>query len=418
MTIVLILLLVLFLSISAYFSAAETALFSLSSMKVRSYLAHSDPRKRLIAELLAKPRDLIVTIIVLNILSNILMQNTVATLFGKESSWLLNVGVPLVLSLVIGEVVPKSIGLANHVKVAHAVAPVLVRAKKFFYPLIQLFIKITNVISRCMFFFLKKEEEISIDELQHALRTSRDFGVLNQDEADLVCGYLNLQESTVKAVMRPREEVLFYDTEEPLSRLIHLFVDQECSRIPVCEGSLDKILGMMTSRVFFLHKMALHASRDLKPILQKPFFVPETMTAYALLRQMYAKQESLAVVVDEYGSVSGIIALEDLIEAVVGEIIDRRHEKNRFTRAGEDVIITSGKLELAEFEGIFNIPLKSENNMVTIGGWLTEQLGDIPKTGTKHMTEDFLFHVLAADPQRVRRIYVRYLRPPKKSIST
>lgn len=346
-----------------------------------------------------------------------MMQNVVATIFGDYSGWILNVGVPLGLSLIFGEVLPKSIGLANNEKIAYRVAPSLNFAQKIFKPVIRFFISVTNVISRVMFFFLRREKEISIDELQHALRASKKYGVLNEDEADLICGYLNLQESTVKALMRPREEVLFFDLGEPMSKLIHLFVDQECSRVPVCEGGFDKILGVMTSRLFFLHSPSLHNTSDIVPILRKPLFAPETMTSHTLLRLMYEREESMVIVVDEYGSSSGIITLEDMIEAVVGEIIDRRHEKNRYTRAGEDVVITSGKLELPEFEQIFGIPLKSENNMVTLGGWLTEQLGDIPKPGTKYMTKDFLFQVLASDAQRVRRIYVRYLHPKKKKQS-
>jgi CBS domain containing-hemolysin-like protein len=113
--------------------------------------------------------------------------------------------------------------------------------------------------------------------------------------------------------------------------------------------------------------------------------------------------------VDEYSSVSGIIAFEDLVEVVIGEISDRRDAKMLFTRSKGDVIIASGKLELADFEEIFQYELSSPNNMVTIGGWLTEQLGDIPKTGTKYVTDEFLFHVLSADHTRVRRVYIRKL---------
>lgn len=383
-------------------------------MTVKGYQRESDPKKRLIFNLLSRPRDLLVTILMLNILMNLLVQNVVATIFGSFSNWILNVGVPLALTLIFGEAIPKSIGLANNEKIAYNVAPALSKAEKVVKPFAKVFIDITSVISRCMFFFLRKEPEISIDELQHALKTSREYGVLNEDEAELIRGYLNLQESTTKALMRPREEVLFFDLEEPLSKLIHLFVDQECSRIPICRGGLDQIVGIMTSRLFFLHRPSLQQTLDLLPILKKPFFVPETMAAHALLREMYQEEESLATVVDEYGSVSGIIALEDLVEVVVGEIVDRRDEKSRYTRAGEEVIITSGKLELAEFEEIFGTPLESKNNMVTIGGWLTEQMGDIPKTGAKYVTKDFLFHVLAADPQRVRRVYIRRLHPKKK----
>ena len=125
---------------------------------------------------------------------------------------------------------------------------------------------------------------------------------------------------------------------------------------------------------------------------------------------MYERKEPIALAVDEYGSISGLISLEDLVEKVVGEIADARDAKSRYTRSGEDVIIASGKLELAEFEELFGKALSSENNMVTIGGWLTERMGDIPKTGTKYTADGFFFHVLAADPTRVRRIYIRRLK--------
>jgi putative hemolysin len=105
-----------------------------------------------------------------------------------------------------------------------------------------------------------------------------------------------------------------------------------------------------------------------------------------------------------------LIALEDLVEKVVGEIADARDEKSRYTRSGEDVIIASGKMELLEFEEIFGDSLPSENNMVTIGGWLTEQIGDIPKTGMKYTAYGFFFHVLSAEAKKVRRIYIRRLK--------
>ncbi len=403
-------LLILLLLCSGFFSASETSLFSLSSLKIKAYKTDSDTRKRLVADLLSSPRDLLVTIIMVNIAVNILVQNVSASLFGEASNWALNVGVPLALTLFLGEVVPKSIGLVNNTRISYRVAPVLYFFQRLLSPIRKALVSVTSVVSRIFFFFLRKEEEISIDELQHALRTSRQYGVLQAEEAELIRGYLALQESTVKERMRPREEVLYYGLEEPLSRLVHLFVDQECSRIPVCKEGLDQIVGVMTSRQFFLHRESIHSVDDLSPILEKPFFVPETVAAKVLLRQFYDRQESFAIVVDEYGSVSGIIALEDLVETVIGEIADRRDEKNLYTLSGDDVIIASGKMELADLEKIFDLPLISKNNMVTVGGYLTEKMGDIPKSGSKLITDDCLFHVLAADPTRVRRVYIRRMR--------
>lgn len=407
---VLILLLLFLLFLSGATSLSETALFSLSSSKVKTYKQESDAHKQLVYRLLSNPKDLLITLIILNTMVNILIQNVVSSLFGDFSKWILNVGVPLGLTLIFGEVLPKSIGLANNDKLSLKVAPMVYFSQRLLYPVRRALAAITNIVSRLFFFFLRKEDDISVDELEHALAASRQFGVLNEDEAELVRGFLHLQEASVKQLMRTREEVIYFDLTDSIEELLSLFIDQECSRIPVCKGGLDRVIGVMTSRLFFLHRMEIKSKEDLVKFLQKPYFSPESISAKTLLRQMYEKEIDLAVVVDEYGSVSGLISIEDLIETVIGEIADRRDEKSAYTRSGEDVIIASGKLELSEFEEIFGVFLHSENQMVTLGGWLTEQLGDIPKAGTKFEAEGFLFQVLASEPSRVRRIYVRRLK--------
>ncbi len=403
----LIVLLVLLILGSAFFSSSETALFSLSSMQVQGFRKSKERKKNLVAKLLGSPRDLLITLIMLNVILNIFVQNVVSNIFGDLSGWWLNVAVPLALTLTFGEFIPKSIGIANNTRLAPRVSGFLWRTEQVLFPIRKVLIHITTFVSQTLFFFLQDEKEISKDELQHALRTSRASGVLAEDEAELMRGYLNLQESTAKGFLRSRTEVLLFEIEEPLSKLIHLFVDQECTRIPVCEGEMDNVIGVMTSGQFFLHRESLKEGKDILPLLKKPFFVPETTSAQALLDQMYEKRESLALVVDEYGAFSGIISLEDLVEAVVGEIFDRRDEKNRYTRSGDDVIIASGKLELMELETLFDVSFKSVNSMVTIGGWLTEQLGDIPRSGQKHSYKNLLFHVLSSDEKRVRRVYIR-----------
>lgn len=405
----LVLLLIFAVLALAVFSAAETALFSLSSMQIKAFKKGSDPRKKQVAKLLFQPRDLLITLIILIVVLSLGVQNIISTIFHKKDSWVLNIGIPLAINLILGEMIPKSLAITNNVKISYWITPVLSRIQILMFPLRRLLSVITSFVTPIIFFFLRKEKEISIDELQHALKDSKDRGVLLPEETELIRGYINLQESSVKELMRPREEVIHFQSTEPLSRLIHLFVDQECTRILFCEGGLDHLVGIISSRIFFQNKYSIKETKDLIPIIKKPFFVPETMKGDVLLRQFYEKKESIAIVVDEYGSITGIIAMEDLVEEVVGEITDRRDQEAFYTRAGNDVIIASGKLELSEFEEIFNVSLVSENLMVTIGGWLTEQLGDIPKPGTKYHTKEFLFHVLSSDLTRIRRIYIRRL---------
>ena len=152
-------LLFIFTLCSAYLSASETALFSLSGMKVRSFRQSPQPRNRLIADLLSRPRDLIVTILMLNILVNILIQNLASTIFGEMATWALKVGVPLAITLFFGEVIPKSVAILNNDRIAPKVAPIIARIEKILGPAIRIVIAVAGTISRTLFFFLKKEKK-------------------------------------------------------------------------------------------------------------------------------------------------------------------------------------------------------------------------------------------------------------------
>jgi len=392
---------------SAYFSGSETALFSLSPMRIKTYRTDPNPKRRLISELLQQPRDLLVTVFMLNTLVNILIQNISSRIFGVEAGWGLKVGVPLLITLFLGEIIPKIICMQNNVAIADHIIPSI----NFFHRLLasvrKVTVAVTYPISRILFFYLEKEKSISKEEFEHVLETSEKHGVLDTDEAVLVRGYLKLQEATVKEMMTPKEDILFYEINEPLTKLIHLLVDQECSRLPVCRENIDEVLGIIEGKHFFLYGETFSAGKDIRKILKKPFYVPETTHVRVLMRQFDESNQVIALVVDEYGSISGLVTREDIAEIVIGEIKDRRDQKPLYTVAGKWEIIASGKLELAEFNRLFNVALTSCSNMVTIGGWLIEQLGEIPKGGTTFESHDFLFQVLAADPNRIRRLYIR-----------
>ncbi|MGA8163623.1 MAG: hemolysin family protein [Waddliaceae bacterium] len=397
---------------SGYFSGSETALFSLSPMRTKSYRTDPNPKRRLIFELLQQPRDLLVTVFMLNTLVNILIQNVASHMFGAEAGWDLKVGVPLLITLFLGEIIPKTICMQHNV----AVSDHVILSINFFHRLLasirKVTVAVTHPISRLLFFYLEKEESISKEELQHVLETSEKHGVLHTDESVLVRGYLKLQKTTVKEMMTPKEDILFYEINEPLSKLVYLLVDQECSRLPVCCESIDNVLGIIEGKQFFLYGNRFQIGKDVRKILKKPFFVPETTQARVLMRQFDESDQVIALVVNEYGSISGLVTREDIAEIVIGDISDRRDQKPLYSVAGKREIIASGKLELADFNRLFHTNFASSSNMVTIGGWLIEQLGEIPKGGTTYESHHFLFQVLAADANRIRRLYIRKLKKP------
>lgn len=403
-------LLVLLTFLSGFFSSSETAYFSLSSTRIKTYEHSLNKKKQLIARLLSRPRDLLVTIFMLNTLVNILIQNVSSSMFGSDAGWDLKIGVPFLLTLIFGEIVPKYIGIQNNLFIADLTAPAIYLLQTCLTPIRKWIVTITEPISKLLFFFLKKDKNISQEELEHVLKQSEQFGILNKEEAFLTKGYLNLQNLIVKEIMRPKEDILFYDLKEPLSKLIYLLVDQQCSRIPVCKKDLDNLLGIISVKKFLIYKNTITHPEELIPLLIKPFYVPENTSGILLLRRFNEKNEEIALVVNEYGSITGLTTYEDLTEIVVGEIHDLRDQKKLYTKTKENEMITSGKLELSLFNELFHSNLVSENNMMTIGGYLIEKLGEIPKSGTQYESNGFLFQILSADLNRIRKIYVRKLK--------
>lgn len=398
--------LVIFLFISALSSASETAFFSLSQTKISAFSSSSDLRKQQIAKLLKQPRELIVTILMINVFVNLMVQNISSAYFGDYSSWALSVGVPLGLTLFFGDLLPKIFGIAHNEKMSRFAAPIFTVLKKILNPVQTGLTWTAAHLARIIFFFLKKEPEVSLEELSLALDEIRTSGTVSEEEADLLSGYLRLQETLVQDLMRSRDEIFFYDLSEDLSKLIYLMKDQKLSRIPICDGGLDKIVGIMTVRLFLKHYQELTNKQKLQQVMDPPYFVPESTPARVLLYQLKKHHEFFAVVIDEYGSVTGIITLEDLTEEIIGDITHPRLEKNSYTRSAKDELICSGKMELAAIEDVTGVRFKTDHRSVTIAGYLIEKLDMIPTTGMTYEDEQNSYQILSADPHRIRRVKI------------
>ncbi len=401
----LILTLIFAIALVAILAASETSLFSLSSLQIKAFREDVDKKKKLVGDLVSKPRDLLVTILMVNIAMSILVQNVVASIFGQYEAFWLNVLVPLCLTLFFGEVIPKSIALSNNVKIALKAAPFILSMQWLLGPIRSILLTITQPISRFFFFFLKKEPEISIDELKHALKASEQFEILGPGESRLIYGYLELEEYLVKEVMTPRTSMFTYSIHQPIEELKSIIQNENLSRIPIHDQDRDQIIGILKVDALFNLDHHLTDGHQILPFLKKPFFVPETLPAKILFNQFNQFKKGMAIVVDEYGAVSGLITKEDLIQRLIGE--SDLEKSQLFTQASQDVIISSAALELSDFNEHFNVSLHSDSNMATIGGWLIEQLGEIPKSGMKVLKNGFFFHVLSATPRKIKTLYIR-----------
>lgn len=363
----LLILLVLLLALSAFFSTSETALFSLSSSKRDTFTRSKNKGKQTAAFLLTTPKSLLITLLIMNITVNLAVQNVTSSIFGTVSSVFFTVALPFVLTLIFGEILPKTIAVTKDEAISSRVAGTLLILSRILTPVRYVFLKITKVTSYLLSFILKKDKEVTKEEIKHALVTSKASGLLSKDEVKLLLGSLRLSETQIKEVKCPRQSIFFYDINDSLQKLKDLFTEKKLSKIPIVDREIDNIIGTINASSFFAEYDNIEDAKDLKGFIDKPFFVPESMLARTLLASFDEKKIEIAFPVDEYGGISGLITKEDLVEIVVGQIKDVREEKTLFTRQGDDVIICSGKYELNDLEQLFDIEIERKGQETTVG---------------------------------------------------
>ncbi len=412
MTLLIILLVGLLFS-SAFFSASETALFSLSSSKQSIYVGSEHKGKRAAGKLLQTPKSLLITLLIMNIAVNLAVQNITSSIFGSSLSFWWTVALPFVLTLIFGEILPKTMAITKNERIATFVSPLLLFLSKILTPIRKVILWIARIVSFLFSFLLKKDTEVTKEELRHAVISSKAEGLLSKDETTLLLGSLRLSQMHVKEVQCPRQNIYYHDIHDSVVKLKKLFMEKRLSKIPVIDKEIDNVIGTIHAKSFFTTHYAISEPKDLQEILEKPYFVPESMLTRTLLAHFDEKHLEIAYLVDEYGGVSGLITREDLVEIVVGQIKDAREEKALYSRQEEDVIICSGKYELNDLEALFDVQIERKAGETTVGGYLLEILGDIPKSGYKVEENGLLFHVLLATESKVSRVYVKNVQKKK-----
>jgi putative hemolysin len=389
-------------------SMAETSYFSLSSGQIQEMnRQNQSPKAQTVAKIVCRPKELLVSLLFFNILVNVLIQNVASGAFSDGSNWLIQVGVPFITTFCFSELLPKIVALNHNVRVSQALAPAVHIALKILRPIIPILTKVANAISRTLFFYLKPKPPIDSKKLLQALESSSEHGeILNPVEKKLMEGLVELQRLKAQDVMWPRSDILFYDVQDPIENLVKLIAEEECGKIPVCQSGLDHVLGIVYGKDLLDIDFKNLSVELVKKHLRKPLFVPESMPAVGLVRILDDAYQSLALVVNEYGNVTGLLSREDLLETVVGEIIDLRDHKNYYTLAEDGSIIANGKWSIEEVSSILNLEFANPYNMQTLGGWLTALAGTIPDSGSRWVYQNYIFEVLAASPTHIRRILI------------
>jgi putative hemolysin len=243
------------------------------------------------------------------------------------------------------------------------------------------------------------------EEVQAYIDVGREEGILDKGEEKLLLSIVDFGDTRVREVMTPRTDIVSIDESESPDALADLFMATKYSRIPVVRGSIDKVAGTVHVKDMF-EAMRRGGPRSIAEILRQTYFVPESKKVSELLREFQRRHLWIAIVVDEYGGVSGLVTVEDLLEEIVGEIWDEHEdEREAVTPAGESAYSVSGKENVETIRELFGRGPEGED-FTSIGGFLAARLGHIPRPGETHRESGLLFTVEEADRRRVYRVRV------------
>ena len=398
---------IIFLLFSALSSATETAFFSLSPLKLKAYQNSSSSTKRSISFLLRHSRDLLVTIFILNATGNILLQNSLSHLFGDQAHFVIKVIIPFCLILLLGEIIPKYMGLNFNNSIAEKVAPPLRNIYRWIAPIRKAVIYVIHPISRFFSLFLSKSGPVSDDEIDHMIDTAKQSGAVDHFEYSLILSHIKLQKKNAREAMLPKEELLTFSVMDDVHTLDTLFKEKSPLYITIVDSDIDNILGIITNQQWLFYKASIIREprlllNRLKPIL----YIQETTPAALVLEKMQAQQASLAIVVSEYGSVCGFIDYSTITTQLIHRHIKANIHQEHFRLINPNIMIAKGKLPIESFNTYYKSHIRSQV-YTTLGGWLIEQMQAIPSTGEYYETPEFLFHILKASPQRIHQVYIR-----------
>ncbi len=369
------------LALSAMFSGAEIAMFSVSTLSVKHLMEKGKKGAKTLYKLKSDPNRLLITALVGNNLVNIGAAAYATKLaigtFGSAGVGIAT-GIMTLLILVFGEVFPKSYATSKAAKISLKLAGFIYFFSILFFPIVALL----NVALKK---FVKHQvvPRISEDELKVFVRASKEEGSIKQIEAEMINNIFEFDETTVGEIMTPRLDMFCLDADKSISEVKDKIKSTKHTRIPIYLNKLDNIIGVVHMREIM--QMLAEGKTDvkLKEISREPLFVPESKKIYLMLRTFQKKKNHLAVVVDEYGVVIGLVTLEDVLEEVVGEIYDESEEKKVLVKEIKPKhFIVEGKADIYLVnEKIHGLSIEESPEYDSVGGFVLTKLGRIPSEG-------------------------------------
>ena len=414
------------LFMSALVSGSEVALFSIKPTTLDALNQSNQKADRLIASLLKKPRELLSTILISNSVINVLLVILASRLIQAQiqqmpiqgTFWgianqdlvefaMITLGITSILVL-LGEVTPKSLAHQRNLAFARASCRFLAIARVLFWPLVIALSKSGIWLEKRI---ISDNSSINLDEIERAIELSKDSIGEHQSDVSMLKGIVNLGALTVKNTMTPRLDMVGLDWTLTSKEVLDTLLKHKYSRLPVYEGSLDQIKGILYAKDFFAKMKDQSPPPEWHSLLQNALFLPENQRIDDALRSMQHERKHMAIVIDEYGGTEGLVTLQDILEEVFGEFRDDVENSSiAFQRIDEKNYVFEAKTTLSDVAKI--VPLEESyllelgGGADTLGGLVLEELGEIPQRGDEVIKEAFKLRILSLDRYRIKRVHL------------
>ncbi|MBN2127095.1 MAG: HlyC/CorC family transporter [Candidatus Diapherotrites archaeon] len=393
---------------SAFFSGVETALTSISRMRIKHLIEKGNINAKKVQELKENPQRLLITILlgnnVVNIGASSLATALTLQLFPSELGIAIATGIMTLLILTFGEITPKTIALRNAEKISLAVAGPLLLMEKILFPIIFLFEEFNKISNS--FFGGKTAHNLTEAELRSIVSLGEEEGAINAEEKEMIHKIFEFNDIPVVEVMTPVSEIEAIESGIPIKKLKSIIGKTTYSRLPVYNKSIDNVLGILYIKDI-LEYWAKGKAFKLNDLLRKPFFVPETKKIDVLLKEMQATKTQIALVVNEHGGLIGVITIEDILEEIVGEIYDEDDTIPSITEIRPNFFRVNPQIDLISFNEKFGTEFDSLE-FETVAGLIHKKLDRIPKKNDKiKLSKNLIGRITQMKGPRIKEFIIR-----------
>jgi CBS domain containing-hemolysin-like protein len=404
-------LLVVLIVCSGLLTGAEAAYFSLGRARLRRMSRQPGAPEPLVT----RPHDLLVTLLVgitlINIGASALATHIADELFGLRWGLIVEMVAMVALLTTFGEVLPMTLAVKYPDRFLAVVRYPVHWLEVVVTPIRVVLAGLTTLTVRLVGRGADAQAALSEEELRTLVDVGASEGIVERDEREMIHKVFELEDTLVRSVMVPRTDMFCLDIETPVPDVLPALREHLHSRVPVYEGSIDVIVGVLYTKDLLPYVKGLTPDFDLRAHLHPPYFVPESKRADALLQEFQAKKLHIAIVVDEFGGTAGLVALEDLLEELVGEIADEYDEPERLIqKIDASTYRVAGKLSVEALNAATGLAI-SDEAYDTVGGWVLDLFGRVPRKGERTETPELVVTVEKVERTRVIEVLISLRKP-------